>query len=98
MQYLLLIYMNEKEWEGLPPEEHARRRKEFDEYSIRTSQSGHLVGGNPLHPVRTATTIRSPKGRLEMIDGPFAETKEQLAGYFLMEARDHDEALQLAKE
>jgi hypothetical protein len=98
MQYLLLIYMQESEWEALSPEEHARRRKEFDEYSIRTSQSGHLVGGNPLHPVRTATTIRSPKGRMEMMDGPFAETKEQLAGYFLMEARDLDEALQLAKE
>jgi hypothetical protein len=98
MQYLMLIYMNEKEWESLPPEEHARRRKEFDEYSIRTSASGHLVGGNPLYPVRTAKTIRSPKGRLEMMDGPFAETKEQLAGYFLLEVRDLEEALQLARE
>ena len=98
MQYLMLIYMNEAEWQALPPEEHARRRKEFDEYSIRTTDSGHLVGGNPLQPVRTATTLRSSKGRLEMVDGPFAETKEQLAGYFLMEAKDLDEALALARE
>src|SRR5258705_12573896 len=93
MQYLMLIYMQESEWEALSPEEHARRRKEFDEYSIKTSASGHLVGGNPLQPVRTATTIRSAKGRLEMMDGPFAETKEQLAGYFLIVTNYLDEVL-----
>jgi hypothetical protein len=98
MQYLMLIYLNEAEWEALSPEEHQRRRKEFDEYSMKTAKSGHLLGGNPLHPVRTATTVRSSKGRLEMIDGPFAETKEQLAGYFLMEVKDLDEALALARE
>jgi hypothetical protein len=98
MQYLMLIYLNETEWEALSPEEHARRRKEFDDYSVRTSQSGHLKDGNPLQAVRTATTLRSSKGRLEMVDGPFAETKEQLAGYFVMEAKDLDEMLKLAAE
>jgi hypothetical protein len=98
MQYLLLIYFNEAEWEALPAAEKSRRREEFDAYSIKTSGSGHLVGGAPLQPVRTATTLRSSKGRLEMVDGPFAETKEQLAGYYLMEAKDLDEALALARE
>jgi hypothetical protein len=98
MQYLMLIYFSEAEWLSLPPDEHARRRKEFDEYSIKMAQSGHLKDGYPLEPARTATTIRSKHGRLEMIDGPFAETKEQLAGYFQMEAKDLDEMLAFAKE
>ena len=98
MQYMLLIYLNEAEWAAQPPAELERRRREYDEFGIKTSRSGHLVSGLPLHPVRTATTLRSSKGRLEMVDGPFAETKEQLAGYYLMEAKDLDEALALARE
>lgn len=98
MQYLMLIHFNEAEWQALPAAEHARRRKEFDEYSIRMAHAGRLKGGNPLQPSATATTLRSSKGRLETIDGPFAETKEQLAGYFLMDAKDLDEMLALAAE
>ena len=98
MQYLMLIYFNEAEWQALPEAEHKKRRGEFDEYSQRMAKVGYLKDGNPLHPTRTATTLRSSKGRLEMVDGPFAETKEQLAGYFLMETKDLDEMLKLASE
>ena len=98
MRYLMMICLNEAEWEALPPAEHQRRRGEFDAYSIKMAQAGHIVDGHPLHPVRTATTLRSRNGKLETMDGPFAETKEQLAGYYLMEAKDLDEMLALAAE
>ena len=98
MKYLMLVYFNEAEWNLLPEEEHRRRRAEFDDYSRRMAESGKLIDGWPLHPSPTATTIRSRHGRLEQVDGPFAETKEQLVGYFLMEATDLDEMLRLATE
>lgn len=98
MKYLMMVYFNEAEWDALPEEEHQRRRAEFDAYSMRMAETGKLVDGWPLHPSRTATTIRSRHGRLETIDGPFAETKEQLVGYFLMETKDMDEMLALAAE
>ena len=98
MKYLMMICFNEAEWEALPASEHQRRRGEFDAYSIKMAQAGHLQDGYPLHPVRTATTLRTRNGKLETTDGPFAETKEQFAGYFLMEAKDLDEMLALAAE
>ncbi len=98
MKYLMLICFNETEWEALPPEEHRRRRAEFDEYSVKMAKAGKLIDGYPLHPVRTATTLRTVNGKLEMVDGPFADTKEQFAGYFLMETKDLDEMLALAAE
>ena len=98
MRYLMMVCLNEAEWEKLPAEEHQRRRAEFDAYSVRMAQAGHLIDGYPLHPVSTATTLRTRNGVLETVDGPFAETKEQFAGYFLMEAKDLDEMLALARE
>jgi hypothetical protein len=58
--------------------------------------SGHYLGGNDLQPTRSATTIRVRNGRLSTTDGPFAETKEQLGGYYLVEAKDLNEAVQIA--
>lgn len=98
MKYLMMVFFRESEWEALPPEEKAARRGEFDAYSARMAGAGHLLDGRPLHPVRTATTLRTRHGKLEMVDGPFAETKEQFAGYFLIEARDLDQALAFAAE
>ena len=98
MRYLMLIHLNEQEWLALSPEEHARRRAEFDAYAQKMSALGLLLDGNPLHPVSTATTVRTRNGKLEMVDGPFAETKEQLAGYFLVEVKDLDQALAIAAE
>lgn len=58
--------------------------------------SGHLLAAEPLHPVETATTLRVRNGQLSMTDGPFAETKEQLAGFYLLEAKDLNDAIRLA--
>jgi hypothetical protein len=60
--------------------------------------SGHLLGGTPLHPTHTATTVRVRNGQVSVTDGPFAETKEQLAGFYLIEARDLNEAIQIASK
>ena len=96
MQYLLLIYGNENQ---LQNRGEAEREKIFNEYvdfarSIRTN--GQYVGGNRLDSTAKATTVRVRDGKRLVTDGPFAETKEQLGGYFLVEAKDLDEAIALA--
>ena len=96
MQYLCLIYEDEKEWEKRPPAESAEIMDEFFAYTDSIRKSGHYAGGNALRPTRTATTVRVRRGRVATTDGPFAETKEQLGGYYLLNARDLNEAIQLA--
>ncbi|HEX7843149.1 MAG TPA: YciI family protein [Kofleriaceae bacterium] len=96
MQYLLLIYGAEKAWSDLSETE---RNKLFGDYMTFTNDikaSGHYVGGNPLQPVHTATTVRVRDGKTSITDGPFAETREQLGGYYLVEAKDLDEATRIA--
>jgi len=96
MQYLLLIYQNEKAWDALSE---ADRRAAFTAYGTFTAEikaSGHFKGGDALQPVRTATSVRVRGGKTQTTDGPFAETREQLGGYYLIEAKDLDEATQLA--
>lgn len=96
MQYLLLIYQSEAEWDSMSE---ADRRKIYGEYMevVQDLRSqGKYVGGHQLQPVATATTARIRKGKKLITDGPFAETREQLGGYFLVEARDLDEALSIA--
>jgi hypothetical protein len=96
MQYLLLIYEDEKVWNTLSE---AERGKIYGEYMTLTNdikKSGHWIGGNPLQPVHTATTVRVRDGKLSTTDGPFAETREQLGGYYLVEAKDLDEATRIA--
>lgn len=96
MQYLCLIYDDEKQWEKLPPDESAKIMDEFFAYTDSIRKSGHYVGGNALQPTQTATTVRVRRGKVATTDGPFAETKEQLGGYYLLNARDLNEAIQLA--
>jgi hypothetical protein len=96
MQYLCLIYEDEKEWQKLPPAESEKIIGEFSAYTDSVKKSGHYVGGNALQPSHTATTVRVRQGRVATTDGPFAETKEQLGGYYLLKARDLNEAIQLA--
>lgn len=96
MHYLILIADNEKQWERLSEQEMGRVIGEFQAYSAELKASGHYVTGHQLHPTSAATTLRSRNGKLETIDGPFAETKEQLGGFYLIEAKDLDEALALA--
>ena len=71
---------------------------EYFAFSSDIRESGHYLGGNALQPVSTATTIRVRNGKLATTDGPFAETKEQLGGYYLIEARDLNDAIQVASK
>jgi hypothetical protein len=96
MQYLLMIYEDEKLWSRMSE---AERGKIFGEYMTFTEaikKSGHWVAGAPLQPTETATTVRVKEGRTVSTHGPFAETREQLGGYYLVEAKDLDEATSLA--
>jgi hypothetical protein len=96
MQYLCLIYEDEKEWQKLPPAETQKILGEYRAYTDSVKKSGNYVGGNALQPSHTATTLRVRQGKVGTTDGPFAETKEQLGGYYLLQARDLNEAMQLA--
>lgn len=96
MQYLLLIYGNESNWDSLSEGESGKMMQAFGEFTQSIVASGHYKGGNRLHPVSSATTVRTQNGKKLVTDGPFAETKEQLGGYYLVEAKDREEALALA--
>jgi hypothetical protein len=91
MQFLLLLYENEKRWsEGYNEAEMAEYREFGKQYAKA------IKGGNALQPTATAATVRVRDGKEMATDGPFAETKEQLGGFYLMEARDRDEAVAMA--
>ena len=96
MQYLCLVYEDEKAWQELPPAESKKIMGEFNAYTESIKKSGHYVAANSLAPTHTATTVRVRQGKVGTTDGPFAETKEQLGGYYLLNARDLNEAIQLA--
>lgn len=95
MKYLCLVYSNEHDLHALPE---SPKDAECAAYSQSLQDSGRLVLGQALEPVATATTVRVRHGRTVVTDGPFAETKEQLAGFYLIEARDLNEAIQVAEE
>lgn len=96
MKYLLLIYENEAAFAAVPEAEQGRIFEEYMDYTRRIRKSGNHVAGEALQPVSTATTVRVKSGKTVTTDGPFAETREQLGGFYLVEARDLDEAIQLA--
>jgi hypothetical protein len=96
MQYLLLIYGNETYWNKLSEAEQGKVSQEYGEFTQSIAGSGHLKGGNELDRISTATTVQMRDGKRVVTDGPFAETKEQLGGYYLVEAKDLDEAIGLA--
>src|SRR5437660_6100137 len=96
MQYLLLIYGNEAHCDTLKEAERQSIYQEYMSFTADLKKTGHHIGGNELKPVETATTVRIHNGKRAVTDGPFAETKEQLGGYYLVEAKDLDEALELA--
>jgi hypothetical protein len=95
MKYLLLIYENEKEWNALSEQERGRIYQEYMEYRSGIHKTGNYLGGSALQPISTATTVRVRNGKTLTTDGPFAETREQLGGFFLVEAKDLDEAISL---
>jgi hypothetical protein len=96
VQYMLLIYSAEQEWARLSDEERNAIVREYFALSDELREQGAFVAGAPLHPTATATTVRIRGGEHVTTDGPFAETKEQLGGYFLIEADSADEALEWA--
>ena len=96
MKYLLLIYEREADFAGLPEAEQGKVFQEYMDYSNRIRKSGHYVAGQALQPVSSATTVRVKNGKTVTTDGPFAETREQLGGFYMVEARDLDEAIKLA--
>jgi hypothetical protein len=92
MQYLLLIYEDEALWTKISEAEQGKIMGEYMTFTNDIKKSGHYIGGNALQPVHTATTVRLREGKTAKTDGPFAETREQLGGYYLIEAKDLDEA------
>jgi hypothetical protein len=97
MQYLLMCCMDEKTWEALPNARRDAVMQQYGEWVDDLCTRGQYLAGAKLQPTASATTVRSKNGRASVIDGPFAETKEQLGGYHLLECRDLDEALALAR-
>jgi hypothetical protein len=95
MKYLCLIYADESNIGKMTKEEMGAMQKDYGTYTQDIQKSGHYIGGNPLESVTTATTVRVRNGKISTTDGPYAETKEQLAGYYLIEAKDLNDALQV---
>lgn len=96
MQYLLMIYTNEAAMAGAKPADIAAMSAEYGAFTKDIIKSGHFKGGEQLHPSSSATTVRVRDGKTLMTDGPFAETREQLAGYYVIEAPDLDAATGIA--
>jgi hypothetical protein len=96
MQYLLLIYGSEGEWEKVTPTQEAAIHQEYRQLIQELLGKGKFLGGSQLKRTSMATTVRVRDGKPVVTDGPFAEIKEQLGGYFLVEANDLDEALAIA--
>lgn len=98
MQYVLLIYGDEAAWNSFTPEQQAAEFQAYDEYTKWLTEKGWMRGGDALTPTSQATTVRVRDGETLSTDGPFAETKEQLGGYYLIECDNLDEALEAASK
>ena len=96
MKYLCLIYGDEKQRENRTRAEMDAVIAEYSQFTDDIKRKGHYLGGEGLQPVSTATTIRVRNGKMSATDGPFAETKEQLGGFYFIEAKDLNEAMQIA--
>jgi hypothetical protein len=96
MQYLLLIYDDEKIWASMPEAERGKMSAEYGSFTQDLIKSGKHKAGEALQPTHTATTVRVRGGKVTTTDGPFAETKEQLGGFYFVEAENLDEAIAIA--
>jgi hypothetical protein len=96
MKYLCLIYDEEQKVASLSKSESDAFMGEYFQFTEAIRTSGHYVAGEALEPVSTATTVRVRNGKMSSTDGPFAETKEQLGGFYLIEAKDLNDAMQVA--
>jgi len=96
MQYICLIYGDEQSFQGMGDEDRNQVMADYMAFTKSIGKSGNLVAGDALQPTTTATTVRVRNGETLVTDGPFAETKEQLGGYYVIDAKDADEALAIA--
>jgi hypothetical protein len=96
MQYLLLIYADESKLKSATQADQNAMFKEYGEFTASIVKTGNMKAGDALQPSSTATTVRVREGKTLTTDGPFAETREQLGGYYLVEAKDLDEAIKIA--
>ena len=96
MKYLLMCCTEEKKLANMSKSEYGALMDETSAYCEALQKSGHLIVAEPLEPVQMAMTVRVPNGKVSVTDGPFAETKEQIGGFFLVNARDLNEAIQVA--
>ena len=94
MKYMLLIYLDEN---GLSESERSQCYEESAQFAVQLSNSGKYLGAGPLHPTSTATSVRVRDNKRLVTDGPFAETREQLGGFYWIQAKDLDEALAIAE-
>ena len=98
MKYLCLVYVEEKTLNALSRDERVALSDQSIGYCDELQKNGQLIGASPLHPVETSTTVRVRAGKVSTIDGPFAETKEQLGGYLLIDVRDLNDAVRIASK
>ena len=96
MKYLCLVYLEEKTLHALPQNERVALSNDSMAYCDELQKKGQLLAASPLHPVETATTVRVRGGRVSTTDGPFAETKEQLGGFLMIDVRDLNDAIRVA--
>ena len=97
MKFMLLVYLNEQEWDKLSQAEKEKMMEHGNSFANELKEKNQFLAGAPLEPVAAARTIRRRAGGLLVTDGPFAETREQLGGYALIEAKDLAEAIEIGK-
>ena len=96
MQYLLMLYSDESGWTKMTEAEQQQGMAAYMAYTEALKKAGAFVGSNRLQPIATATTVKVANGKQQVLDGPYADSKEQLGGYYLIEAPDLDAAIALA--
>jgi len=96
VRYILLIYGDEQAWGAMGPDEQGSEFAEYNDYTKWLTDQGWYEGGEPLHPTSSATTVRVREGETLSTDGPFAETKEQLGGYYIVNCENLDQAIDAA--
>src|SRR5438093_925452 len=96
MKYLCLVYQNEKAWQQMSQADMEKGMAEYNAFTEAIKKAGNYVGGEALQPTNTATSVRVRNGKVSTTDGPYVETKEQLGGYYLIKAKDLNDAVQVA--
>jgi hypothetical protein len=96
MKYLCLIYQDEKQEPNIPKEDMQKFYAEYQAFAEDLKRNGQYIASNGLQPTNTATTVRVRNGKMSTTDGPFVETKEQQSGFFLIEAKDLNDAIKVA--